>query len=478
VRSFTAAVAVRSEPSAPTDELALFFHLAPQVCQASDGDRAAALREIAGKVTREIGVSPSFLIPVQADAVPKTEIGKIQRTKLRKSFEAGAYDEEVRATQLLLGTAATVPDWFLRPVWQHAQTHRPAPVTTARHTLLLAGGDPHVHHLADRLAHALRADGGLCTVVIDGAQYTRLDAAHYRIRPTEETDHTALLRQLESDGRPVDAVLHLDGLSTVKAPEAAPTSDTGTVRLLALARALAARSGRPRPVDLLHVTAGAQAVRPGDRPSPAHAMAGALLKSLNEELRWLRGTHLDLAAHEDSDPLPTLLTETATAPCPDTEVALRDGRRYVRRLAPLPDTPPRTPTPAPAPDGFTLLTGGLGGVGTEVATHLLRTPGTRLLILGRTPLPAEDTWQGHLAAGGPLAARIEAYRRLRELGEVRYACADVTDEQQVRETVDAATGHWGTPLVSVLHLAGALVERPVGDLDTATWRRALEAKVD
>ncbi|MYS29483.1 hypothetical protein GTW38_21670, partial [Streptomyces sp. SID7804] len=180
---------------------------------------------------------------------------------------------------------------------------------------------------------------------------------------------SALLERLEQDLRPVDAVLHLDGLSTGRAPQAAPADDTGTARLLAFARALAARTGRPRTVDLVHVTAGALAVHPDDRPSPAHAMAGALLKSLAEEIGGLRCTHLDLAA-DDGDPLPVLLAETATAPS-DTEVAHRGGHRYVRRLAPLPDTPPRTQPPAR--DGFTLVSGGLGGVGGEVAAHLLRT---------------------------------------------------------------------------------------------------------
>ncbi|GGP46164.1 non-ribosomal peptide synthetase [Streptomyces calvus] len=467
VRSFTAAVAVRSDPSAPTDELALFFHLAPEFSDAGAGDTATALREIAGKVTREIGVSPAYLIPVEADAVPKTEIGKIQRTKMRKSFEAGAFDEEVRRTQLLLGTAATVPDWFLRPVWRRARAHRPATVPPGRHTLVLAGGDPRVHRLAGQVADALRSAGGLCTVVTDGTRYARLDAARHRVRPAEEADHSALLERLEQDLRPVDAVLHLDGLSTGRAPQAAPADDTGTARLLAFARALAARTGRPRTVDLVHVTAGALAVHPDDRPSPAHAMAGALLKSLAEEIGGLRCTHLDLAA-DDGDPLPVLLAETATAPS-DTEVAHRGGHRYVRRLAPLPDTPPRTQPPAR--DGFTLVSGGLGGVGGEVAAHLLRTTGTRLLILGRTPLPEPDV-------PATASARGAALRRLRELGEVRYACADVTDLAQVRAAVDAAAEAWGVPLTSVLHLAGTLVERPVGELDPATWRRALRAKAD
>ncbi|MFJ7149032.1 amino acid adenylation domain-containing protein [Streptomyces sp. NPDC100445] len=467
VRSFTAACAVRTDPSAATDELALFVHLAP------GHDPATALREIAGKVTREIGVHPAFLVPVDAAAIPKTEIGKIQRTKLRKSFEAGAFDDAVREAQVLLGTAATLPDWFLRPVWQRAGHHRPPAATAGRHTLVLTGDDPRAQDLARRLARSVRADGGLCTQVTDGESYTRLDAAHYRVRPAEEADHTALLRALAADGRPVDTLVHLGALHTGDAADPA-SAETATAGLLALARALAARPGEPRPVDLLYVTAGAQAVNPGDRPAPAHAMAGAVLKSLREETGGLRCVHLDLDPQDDEDPLPLLLAEVTGTPA-DTEVAHRGGQRLVRRLAPLPDPAPRSEPPAA--DGFHLVSGGLGGVGTELAAHLLRTPGTRLLVLGRTPLPAEDTWPRHLAAPGPTAARIEAYRRLRELGEVRYACADVTDERQVRDAVDAAAEHWGAPLVSVLHLAGTLVERPLGELDPAVWREALDAKV-
>ncbi|MFH9176777.1 amino acid adenylation domain-containing protein [Streptomyces albogriseolus] len=450
-RSFTAAVAVRTDPSSPTDELALFLHLTPE----ATADEARALREIAGKVTREIGVSPSFLIPVARDAVPKTEIGKIQRTRLRKGFEAGDFDDEVRRTQLLLGTAATVPDWFLRPVWQRAERPAARLTPSGRHTLVLAGGDPQAGALAQRLADALRSAGGLCTVVGEGPSYTRTDAAHYRVRLAEESDYAALLGRLEQDQRPVDAVLHLDGFPA--GPPAAPDDTTGAERLLAFVRALIARPGRQRPVDLVHVSAGAHAVRPGDHPSPAHALAGALLKSLAEECGWLRTRHVDLPPDDGTDPLPFLTAEAAVG-ADGADVAYRDGLRYERRLAPLTDSPTRAEPPAH--DGFTLLTGGLGGVGTEIAVHLLRTPGTRLLVLGRTP---ED--------------EAHALPWLCERGEVRYARADVTDETRVRAAVESATEAWGVPLTSVLHLAGTLVERPVGELDAPTWRRALEAKV-
>ncbi|MFE4590135.1 amino acid adenylation domain-containing protein [Streptomyces laurentii] len=436
VRSFTAACAVRSDPAATTDELALFVHLAPGL------DRAAALREIAGKVTREIGVSPAFLVPVGPDDIPKTEIGKIQRTKLRKSFEAGDFDDAVREVQLLMGTAATLPDWFLRPAWQPAAPHRARVLPPGRHTLVLAGADPRARDVAERLARSLRADGARCTVVTDGTAYARLDAARYRTRPADDADHAALLRDLDADGRPVDAVVHL---AAPFAGGAAP-DDASARTLLALARALGTR-----PADLLHVTAGAQAVAGEELPSPAEAMAGAVLKSLREETAGLRCVHLDL--EPGADPVPLVLAEAAQ-PLVETEVAYRAGRRHVRRLAALPEAPARVEPPAA--EGFHLISGGTGGVGTELAAHLLRTPGTRVLLLGRTAP----------AAGGPLP----------DSADVRHAQADVTDEEQVRAAVDAATEAWGVPLVSVWHLAGALVERPATDLDAEAWHTALAAK--
>jgi nonribosomal peptide synthetase DhbF len=406
-------------------------------------------------------VSPAFLIPVVPEEIPKTEIGKIQRTKLRKSFEAGAFDAAVRESQLLLGTAATVPDWFLRPVWQRADcAHRAG---TARHALVLAGPDP---DLAERIAGRLRSDGGLCTVVTPSPEFERVDAATYRIGPDEQ-DHAALLAALADDGREPDAVLHLAAMEPGEQPWGG-----GAESLLVLARALADRPGRPRPLDLLFVTAGAQAVADDELPSPAHAAAGALLKSLREELPWLRGVHLDLAA--DEDPLEAILSEAAGHPA-DTEVAVRSGQRYARRLAPLPEQP--DPAEPAQQDGFQLLSGGLGGVGVDLAAHLLKTPGTRLLVLGRTPLPEEDAWQRHLDEGGPVADRIAALQRLQQLGEVRYAAADVTDPAQVRSAVDGAAAEWRLPLTGVLHLAGGFDQRPVQELAASDWRDALAAKV-
>ncbi|MGW2186189.1 amino acid adenylation domain-containing protein [Streptomyces sp. NPDC001719] len=472
VRSFTAAVAVRGDASASTDELALFFHLEP------GQDVARALRAIRGKVTREIGVSPAYLVPVEAATIPKTEIGKIQRTQLRKRFEAGEFDETVQASEILLATSATVPDWFLRPVWQRAaHQHRPSGVPG--HTLVLAGRHSAAAEFARAVAGRLRAAGSLCTVVTAGEEFARVDAARYEVRIDAVEDHGLLLDALEADGRPVDTVVHLGAFG---APEGEPGSVEELLdaqrdsadSLLCLAQALTARHTEGRQVALYLVGRGGQAVVEGEDASYAHAAAGGLLKSLREELPWLRTAHLDLPAGDVPATAGLLLDEIAV-PSADAEVAYRDGARWVRRLAPLPTPLPRA-TPAAA-EGFQLISGGLGGVAVRLAEHLLRTPGTRLLLVGRTELPDEHTWDAHVAGGGALGRRLAAFRSLRELGDVRYEAADITDPGQVRAAVDKAAAEWSVPLAGVLHLAGDFDQRAVTDYGTGQWRAALAAKV-
>ncbi|MET9604176.1 amino acid adenylation domain-containing protein [Streptomyces sp. NPDC006512] len=477
VRSFTAACAVRADAASVTDELALFFQLAP------GQDPARALRAVRGKVTREIGVSPAYLVPVGADTIPKTEIGKIQRTQLRKRFEAGEFDGAVQDAEKLLGTAATVPDWFLRPVWQPARRPRPAG-PAPRHTLLFAGRGSTALETARTLAGRLRTEGSLCTLVTEGEGFVREDAAHYRLRPDADADHTLLLEALAADHRPLDAVVHLATLDTTSAdPDTAAellaAQRDGTESLLCLTRALAARHTDDTPVSLVLATAGARAVLPGETPSYVHATAPGLLKSLREELPWLRTGMIDLPPAPATEMAGLLLAELSAGA--HEEVALRDGRRWVRRLAPLPDRPATagadTDPAGTRPGGYLVVTGGLGGVGAALAEHLLHTPGTRLLLLGRTVLPPEETWDRTTSGSDTADRAVATLRQLGKLGEVRYEAVDVTDVDALRTALSRTSAAWPAGPTGFLHLAGRFDQGSATGYTRDAWRDAVAAKV-
>src|SRR5262249_18857206 len=96
--SFTAACAVR-EPGRHTDDLAILCH----GVTGGRGRPAALLHEIRGKVVRSLGVNPKYLIPVTKEAIPKTEIGKIQRAQLKRRFEAGEFDAILKQVDVATG---------------------------------------------------------------------------------------------------------------------------------------------------------------------------------------------------------------------------------------------------------------------------------------------------------------------------------------------------------------------------------------
>lgn len=81
--SFAAAIGIR-ESGGDTDQLIVFF-----VPVEGDGeDVARAIRRHVAEVT---GLFPRHVIPVARDDIPKTAIGKIQRTKLRLDFTSGKF---------------------------------------------------------------------------------------------------------------------------------------------------------------------------------------------------------------------------------------------------------------------------------------------------------------------------------------------------------------------------------------------------
>lgn len=455
-RSFTAACAVRTEGQA-TDELALFFVLAP------NADPAAAMQRIRATVVREAGVNPSYLIPVNRERIPKTEIGKIQRSRLVQEFHDGAFDADIARVDVLLGTENTLPNWFFHPVWQPAELlhHRVPP--TRGHTLILADR----HDLTERLVAALRAPGHSCTVASYSATFLRHAADRFALPWDDTAAHHRLLDAIPT----VDRVVHLACCAPYTGepgPEDIAAAQRDGVECLAqLTSALAgqvarrpAGGGDDRSVRLYVVSTGSQQVHPDEPLAVERTPVIGLIKSLDQELPWLRARHIDIPPGAGAQTLEQLRAEIDT-PAGEVEVALRDGRRWARRLVRLPGgTPPET-APVFHDGGLYVVSGGLGEVAVQVARHLLATSRVRLLLLGRTELPDPSAWAELIAGGDELGRKLSAYRELNVLGDIAYAAVDITNPETLRHAVRTTEQRWSTELAGVLHLAGHFDEHPV-----------------
>ena len=451
--SFTAACAIR-RPGSDTDELAIFFHTFEREHKAL----AELLKEVRARVVQSIGLNPTYLLPVEQADIPKTQIGKIQRTQLRTRFEAGEFAPVLKRVDILNNAANTLPDWFYRPLWRRKAATPPDPegVAPARTLVFLDDlglGAALCNTLtpegsANDGAARLRSHAGSCVRVEAGADFCRLSDSHYRIDPANPSHYRLLMEAVVAEGGPLDRIVHLwtyapctEEPSTLDAIEQAQAG--GAYSLLSLVRAVSEVQGTEHPVRLLVVSSHAQAVRPEDLLACERTPLVALVKAVSQEMPFLTCTHLDLPT-ADADSRAHLLAELPITT--DREVAYRDGQRLVVRLERVDLLHAEKSAPPFQTGGAYLLTGGLGGIGVEVAKHLLSHYKARLLLIGRAPL----------------SERLDVYRSLLALGgEVRYETVDVCDLDALRAVVVEAEAAWGRGLDGILHLAGLYQAVPV-----------------
>ncbi|WP_326837398.1 SDR family NAD(P)-dependent oxidoreductase [Amycolatopsis rhabdoformis] len=187
-------------------------------------------------------------------------------------------------------------------------------------------------------------------------------------------------------------------------------------------------------------------------PDPAAAAIWGLVKSAQAE-------HPDRFTLVDHDRHPlsgeSLAAALATG---EPQVAIRDGRVTVPRLAPAAE--PDSPAPVRWDRGTVVITGGTGGLGAALARHLVASGRvTRLLLLNRRGLDA------------PGAEQLRA--ELIDLGaEVTIAACDLADRARLAEALDAVR-----PVSAVVHTAVQVADGTIESLTPEAVGRVFEAKV-
>lgn len=94
--SYTAACAIR-QPNSETDELAIFFHS----LVSEESHLAQLLKQIRRNIAEKLGINPTYLIPIEKSAIPRTSTGKIQRLQLKQRFDAGEFEAICQQVEVL-----------------------------------------------------------------------------------------------------------------------------------------------------------------------------------------------------------------------------------------------------------------------------------------------------------------------------------------------------------------------------------------
>jgi thioesterase domain-containing protein/NAD(P)-dependent dehydrogenase (short-subunit alcohol dehydrogenase family)/acyl carrier protein len=186
-------------------------------------------------------------------------------------------------------------------------------------------------------------------------------------------------------------------------------------------------------------------------PGAAGASLGELVEALRHPMQRGGGARLDEIAQQlEAELLGSMDEQT---------VAYRDGRRFVQIHQHEKLSPAAAPGAGLREGGTYLITGGLGGLGLNLARYLAPRVHPRLVLVGRTPLPDRDEWDRWIAARGeddPVSRKLLALREIEAAGgEVMAAAADVTNPEDMRGVVQAARERFGT-IHGVFHTAGVV----------------------
>jgi len=338
-----------------------------------------------------------------------------------------------------------VADWFWLPSWK--RTLPPEPPQGPVDVLVFL--DP--FGVGEALAGWAERSGGRAVRVRTGARFAGFVNGSCTLDPRRPEDYDELLRSLDAAGRMPSRIAHLWTLGA----EAGEAVDLGFHSLLALARSLGRRE--PAEVRIVAACTGACPVAGEEALVPEAATLLGACRTIPHELPGARCRAVDVIA-PTSEGARLVLAERIAA-----ELAFEAGGsvaayRGVHRWEPAFE-PARIASSATLPHlrerGVWLITGGLGGVGLELAGWLAETLRARLVLLGRSPV----------------SERSHRVRSLEEKGaEVLALQADIADRGQMAAALARARERFGR-IDGVIHAAGV----PGGGLIQRQGRSRLEA---
>ena len=377
------------------------------------------------------------------------------------------------------GAGFSPADWLYELRWEPiALPEPPAAAAPPAGWLIFADG----LGAGDELAARLGGMGERCAVVSPGPAWEELPEGRFRIRAGEVEDVRRLLDHLVAGGwPPLRGVVHLWSLDAVAAGDVTVASleeaeRQGCGAALPLVQELLLRAG-VNPPRLWLVTRGAQPV--GNGPvAVAQAPLWGFGRSLAQEHPSLWGGLIDLDPEEGPAECAGRLARQLLAPGDETQVVWRSGVAHGARLARRRDLlQPDGPAPRWRTDGTYLVTGGLGGLGLEVARWMIARGARRLILLGRTQLPPRATWSG-IDSASRAGRQVGAVRDLEARGAaVHVAPVDVADEGQLADFLEGFRREGWPPIRGVVHAAGVLQDQAVLQLDAAALAAVFRAKV-
>ena len=455
------------------------YHFHPAVSDAA-GHILAAITDLATPEGSEIGAfvgegiervviynKPRGTRLLACARVTPTSDPTLRHGDVRVFDEDGRFVSDLRGARLhyLEFAQKEIPttaddNWFYQLAWREIPfaDEAPEPAASQAEWIIIAGTERETA-LAQAVAGRMQTNGVRSTILSQPSSNELSDtlASHPSANvvrlcgaPTAETA-AATKQQLENI-------------------PAAVTNTTSS--LIAMIHAMADQS----PSRVWIVTCGAQPTNGApDTQGITQAPLWGIGRTISVEHPELYGGLVDLDPTASVQDAADTLWRHLRAPTGEDQVSLTGSRRFAARLERY-HAPSQGPLPL-RPDGTYLITGGLGGLGLEVARWLVASGARRLMLMGRKAIPPRSQWKT-LAPDHPQAQAVAAIRELEAAGATVYAvAADTSDANALHTIFDSYTQEGWPPIRGVVHAAGVMQHHTLLELTPTTLDEALRPKL-
>lgn len=306
--------------------------------------------------------------------------------------------------------------------------------------------------LAESLKRVLR--GKETAEIIFGSDYNFSDSVR-------QLNETGVLRRI--DTLYFMGGLLLEELDTGRFTQFEEHSESGVLALFRLIKELDFHVLNKNCITVKVVTNFVHVVGGGQSLNPYAGSIHGLTKVLASEYPQLNASciDVDLSAKSTDSQIYKLaqMIEREVRQQSSQDVAIRYGQRYVRKMHRV--LLPNSEMGNLREGGVYLILGGAGGIGLELSRYLCEKVRAKVVLIGRSALNESKK------------VRLDEINA--EAGEILYLRADITNYQEMQQTVTAVKAKFGT-INGVFHSAVVLKRDLLKEMDEETFRTVLEPK--
>ncbi|MFS1512190.1 SDR family NAD(P)-dependent oxidoreductase [Chengkuizengella sp. SCS-71B] len=296
-------------------------------------------------------------------------------------------------------------------------------------------------------------------------------------KATSEADYVKLLQQLKTVN--ITHILHMVSISEEKRNlnlcQLEAKLNDGVYSLFYLTKALV-KNQMFNPIEIITISNFANDVNEEQQVvKPENTALFGLGKVIGWEYKNVKVRCIDIDQHTQ---VQSLVNELHTH-SNEYKVAYRNQDRYVERLDVLKLSKEVEKPIALKTTGVYLISGGLGGIGLNIAKHLALKGNVNIAMLQRSKLPERDLWKGILKenTNKKLCAKLRGIQEIESTGS-KVICfdVDVSDEQSLKNVLGNLKQQFGN-IHGVMHAAGIGEGNLLGKLTKQQFRRVIESKV-